>query len=103
MSQDKLSANSRYATTAVAQYTRADGSVVSYFKRRFIPRNPGTVISRHSVVEGERPDTIAAKTLGDPEQYWRLCDANGSMHPNELTDEVGKLLIIAIASGVDDA
>ena len=28
-----------------------------------------------------------AQYLGDPEQFWRICDANGAMRPEELTEE----------------
>lgn len=96
MSEDKFSANSRYATTATADYQREDGRQVSYLRRRFIPRTVGTVLAEHQVVEGDRPDTIAARTLNDPEQYWRICDGNHSMHPRELVSHVGRRLQIAI-------
>ncbi len=28
------------------------------------------------VHEGDRPDLVAFRALGDPEQFWRLCDVN---------------------------
>ena len=96
MSEDKFSANSRYATAEAAQYTRADGSQVSYLRRRFIPRTRGTPVAEHQVAEGDRPDTIAAKTLADPEQFWRVCDVNHSLHPRELAEDIGRRLQIAI-------
>ena len=102
MSEDKFAANSRYATTETAEYTRADGSQLRYLRRRFIPRNSGTVLAEHQVVEGDRPDSIAAKTLGDPEQFWRVCDVNFSMHPRELVSDVGRQLQIAIVTGNEE-
>jgi len=43
---------------------------------------------------------IAARELGDPEAFWRLCDANGVMHPDELTDEVDERVRITLPDGV---
>ena len=40
----------------------------------------------HTVAEGDRLDNLAAAYLGDPQQYWRLCDANGAMRPDELIE-----------------
>ena len=50
--------------------------------------------------EGERLDIIAAQHLGDPEQFWRLCDANGAMRPDELTETVGRRLRITLPEGI---
>jgi len=36
------------------------------------------LLQEHAVTEGERLDHIAAKYLGDPEQFWQLCDATGA-------------------------
>ena len=52
------------------------------------------------MVEGERPDTIAAAHLGDPEQFWRICDANSALHPDELVADVGRRLRITLPEGV---
>ena len=41
------------------------------------------------MVQGDRLDNITAKYLGDPEQFWRMCDANGAMRPEELTETIG--------------
>ena len=30
---------------------------------------------------GDRLDNLAARYIGDPQQFWRLCDANGAMQP----------------------
>jgi hypothetical protein len=51
-------------------------------------------------VEGDRLDTIAAKYLGDPEQFWRIADANGAMRPEELTDAIGDKLHITLPQGI---
>jgi nucleoid-associated protein YgaU len=51
------------------------------------------------VSAGDRLDMIAAKIGGDPEQYWRICDANNVMHPLELTNEPGTTIKISKAWG----
>ncbi len=52
------------------------------------------------VAQGDRLDNIAAKYLGDPEQYWRICDANGAMRPDELIETIGRQLRITLPEGV---
>jgi hypothetical protein len=74
-----------------------DGRIITYKKRRFLP--PGNkmhILQEIVVTAGDRLDLIAALTLGDPEQFWRICDANNAMHPLELTSEIGRTLRIAM-------
>jgi hypothetical protein len=52
------------------------------------------------VTQGDRLDNIAAKYLGDPEQFWRLCDANGAMRPDALTETIGRWLRITLPEGI---
>ena len=52
------------------------------------------------MAEGERMDTITAQYLGDPEQFWRVCDANGAVRPDELTETVGRRLRITLPEGI---
>ena len=92
---------SRYHGLDTAQWTRANGEAVSYVRRRFVPPPESfATLSEHRVAEGDRPDNLAAKYLGDPQQYWRLCDGNGVMRPDELTETVGKRLRITLPEGV---
>ena len=51
------------------------------------------------VAEGDRLDIVTARTLGDPEQYWRIADANNTLNPCELTDEVGRRIRIPVPQG----
>ena len=68
---------------------------IRYVRRRFIPRPEASVtLQEHTVIDGQRLDTITATYLGDPTQFWQLCDANNVMHPNELTEEIGKSIVI---------
>jgi hypothetical protein len=94
-------ANSRYQGVDTATLTTSDGRVVAYVRRRFIP--PPTqfkLLQEHTVVQGERLDNITAKYLGDPEQFWRIADANGAMRPEELTEIVGSTLRITLPQGI---
>ncbi|HZT57821.1 MAG TPA: LysM domain-containing protein, partial [Pyrinomonadaceae bacterium] len=53
----------------------------------------------HTVTQGERLDQIAAQYLGDPEQFWRICDANGALRPEELL-ETGRRVRLTLPEGV---
>jgi hypothetical protein len=90
---------SRYYSTAETVHIAADGSEHRYIRRRFLP-NPAKmdVLSEFEVTEGDRLDNITAKTLGDPEQFWRVCDMNYAMNPAELTSEIGRRLIVPLPS-----
>jgi hypothetical protein len=92
---------SRYHETPVAIYTMPDGREVSYLKRRFVPAPENfTLLLEHVITEGERLDHIAAKHLGDPEQFWRLCDANGAIRPDELVEPVGRSIRITLPENI---
>ena len=43
---------------------------------------------------------IAAQYVGDPQQFWRLCDSNGAMRPEALVSNVGAMLTITLPEGV---
>lgn len=88
---------SRYYAIEVATLETPDGRIVRYVRRRFLPPSDrATVLTEVMVTEGERLDQIAARTLNDPEQYWRVCDANGAMRPADLVSTVGTVLRIPV-------
>ena len=91
---------SRYYGIGSATLEIAGGKIVVYLRRRLIPQpDEFVVVQGHSVVEGDRVDNLANRYLGDPEQYWRLCDANIVMHPRELTETVGRRIRVALPEG----
>jgi hypothetical protein len=86
-------ATSRYAAIPTATLVDADGRVVAYVRRRFLPHGATLpLLVEVTVAQGDRLDLITARTLGDPEHFWRVCDANDALDPVELTSELGRLL-----------
>ena len=93
--------NSRYYGVETAELKTASGEIVVYLRRRFVPQPERfELLEVHTVTEGERLDHIAAKHLGDPEQFWRICDANRAMHPDDLTETIGRKLRITLPEGI---
>jgi len=91
---------SRYYNVPVKIFTDASGEDRACLARRFSP-DPDKLASvrAHMVVEHERLDLIAARELGDPEQFWRLCDANRALRPDDL-EEVGRALRVTLPEGI---
>jgi len=95
---------SRYANLSTVQITAPDGTVISYLDRRFVPPSANfALLQTYVVVQGDRLDNITARFLGDPGQFWRLCDANGAMRPGELTATIGRRLRITLPEGIPGA
>lgn len=93
--------NSRYHSIPLAKHPGPAGRDVVYLRRRFVPPPERfALLQEHTVSHGERLDQIAARYLGDPEQYWRICDANGAMRPDELTDTAGRRLRITLPENI---
>ena len=80
----------------VADVESATRDIV-YKKRRFIPDASGAVtLAQHTVTAGERLDVIVSKYLGDPLQFWRVCDTNDVLSPAELTAEIGTVIRLSL-------
>jgi len=92
---------SRYYGLQTKKLERADGTEVVYLERRFVPQPERfDLLQEHTVTEGDRLDNITAQYLGDPEQFWRICDANRAMQPDELTEIIGRRLRITLPEGI---
>lgn len=88
---------SRYARIKTAHYTMPDGRIVAYVRRRFVPRGDTMpLLVEVTVTQGDRLDLIAARLLGDPEQFWRICDANSALNPLELTQQPGRVIRVTV-------
>jgi len=84
-----------------AQLTLPDGRTVVFVTRRFLPPPESfALLQTVIVVAGDRLDNLAAQHLGDAEQSWRICDANGAMLPEALVANVGATLAITLPEGV---
>jgi hypothetical protein len=96
---------SRYFALETAELTVLDAAgeqrVVAYVRRRFVTGAPSsaTLVS-HAIAQGERLDHLAARYLGDPTQFWRICDANGVLRPEELVEEPGRRVDVPLPGGL---
>lgn len=90
-------ATSRYAAIETATLTNAEGRAIAYKRRRFLPQGDAMpLLVEITVAQGDRLDLITARTLGDPEQFWRVADANNAMHPLDLTAEPGRSVRVPV-------
>lgn len=83
---------SRYARVGEHQIVNAQGRVIRYKTIRFIAESPAQM--GHRVYQGERLDRIAHRYYQDSERFWRICDANRAMWPDDLVAEIGRVLHI---------
>jgi hypothetical protein len=73
------------------------GSILTYKKRRFLPQGDKIpLLIQVAVVPDDRIDLVTSRTLGFPEQYWRICDKNNIMYPIDLTTKPGHKLKIPV-------
>ncbi len=87
---------SRYYNIETAAYEFVDGRQVVYRRRRFLPGADALQTLRHvTITGGDRLDLITAAALGDPEQYWQICDANDVLRPDTL-EVVGRRVRIPL-------
>ncbi|MEL6763589.1 MAG: LysM domain-containing protein [Cyanobacteria bacterium J06607_6] len=92
---------SRYYGIETKALTLSNGEQIAYLKRRFVPfPERFALLQHHTVTEGDRLDNVTARYLDDPEQFWRVADANRAMHPDDLTATVGRRLRITLPEGV---
>jgi hypothetical protein len=85
---------SRYASVADATYQAPDGPSIKYKSLRITPDTQS--IQNHTVAEGDRLDLIAFQQYGDPEQFWRICDGNDALRPDDVTWQNGARIHIPI-------
>ena len=84
---------SRYEGVGEHEIRDAQGRAVRYKKARLIPETEAPRMG-HILNQGERLDHIAYDYYRDPERFWRICDANHAMWPDDLVAEAGKILRI---------
>jgi hypothetical protein len=92
---------SRYFGIELVRLQTDSGDTLVYLRRRFVPpAERFDLLVEVAIVQGDRLDNLTAKYLGDPEQFWRLCDANNALQPAELTDTVGRRIRITMPEGI---
>lgn len=102
--QSAFTPQSRYSGLRVASLATADGGAISYVGRRFIAQPENfAVLQRHRVIQGERVDLLAAQSYGDPLFYWRLCDANLALRPEDVTARPGVFINLTLPPGIPGA
>jgi hypothetical protein len=84
---------SRYERVPQAIHVDGAGRELPYVLLRTLPPQPQDVAG-HVVVDGDRLDLLAHRYLGDSELYWRICDANVALRPEELTSDAGRRISI---------
>lgn len=89
---------SRYRHVPIALHPGAGGALPRpHLRRRFIAQRHDIAVAAELVVAaGDRPDLVAARTLGDSLAYWRIADANAVTDPFELTDTPGARIAIPL-------
>ena len=93
--------SSRYHGMDTIKMEMPDGNTLVYLKRRFIPQpEEFQLLQEHTVTQGERLDNVTTNYMTDPELFWRICDANRAMKPDELTQTVGRRLRITLPQGI---
>ena len=95
---------SRYYGDETRSYATPDGREISYLQRRLVPKPESfATLGYYQVKEGDRPDLLASRYLSDPIMFWRLCDANGVLSPDELAGSPGRTVRITLPQGVPGA
>ena len=96
-----LPVTSRYYGLDTGIVNSPAGKTITYLRRRFVPSpEQFELLQEHTVTEGDRLDNITAQYLGDPQQFWRVADANNAMNPRELTETIGRKLRITLPEGI---
>ena len=82
---------SRYEKVPERTITDASGRTIRYKTTRFTPDTDA--FAGHRVLNHERLDHIAWQHFRDAERYWRICDANRALWPDDLLEEAAILRI----------
>lgn len=89
-----FAAGSRYQGLPEGTHVDREGRPIVYVLLRPIPSPPPD--REQEVQQGDRLDLLAAAAYDDPEQYWRICDANRAFDPDDLVPQPGRRLTIPL-------
>lgn len=94
--------SSRYYNLETVKLVQPGGRLAPYKRRRFLPQGElMPLLVEVLVAQNDRLDLITARTLGDPQHFWRVCDANNAMNPFALTEVVGRRLRVPLPQAGD--
>lgn len=84
-----VSRKSRYAGTTTSLLAEPGEVVVQYLRRRIVPQSDDVLelVRIDPRRGGMRLDLLAARLVSDPEQFWRLLDANDGIDPFDFVEE----------------
>jgi hypothetical protein len=88
--------SSRYAHIEVVTVIDGEGDTSAYIRRRFVPQPKGEIVAQAVTELGDRLDTVTAKVLTDPLQFWKVCDGNPVLNPFDLVEETGRTIYFRI-------
>jgi hypothetical protein len=88
---------SRYELVGELELEDAHGRLVRCKRPRYIPETPPRL--SHVVAAHDRLDLLGERYLGDPERYWRICDANQALWPPDLLAEPGRTIQVPGSDG----
>jgi hypothetical protein len=92
--------NSRYATVGEAKFTSPEGHTALYLLRRLLPDPESVRGNPVTVRPGERIDLVAARTLGSPAAFYRLCDASAIADPFVVAEGRAVQVYQPVAPGI---
>ena len=76
---------SRYYSIPTAMIVLPDGRQIAFVRRRFLPSSDRLpLLAEVAVIPGERIDLLANRIYGDPLAFWRICDANDVIDPQDM-------------------
>ena len=87
---------SRYEKVPTRTITDPSGRVIAYKSTRFI--GPVAPLEGHLVTADQRLDHIAWLHYRDALRYWRICDGNDALWPDDLL-EPGAILRVPPVEG----
>jgi hypothetical protein len=90
-----FASGSRYERVPQAVYVDHGGRSIPYVLLRTFP---GLAPTQRTILlgDGDRLDLVSFRFYGDPEQYWRICDGNRVMRPEDV-EVAGRRLLVPLA------
>lgn len=81
-----FSKSSRYYGLPERTWSDAQGRKIVYKSIRLLQRTPARAENMTLVAQSERLDLVAARTLGRPDFFWKLCEVNHALDPFALIE-----------------